>query len=377
MTPEQMYKERGDCSTDLQWSVCSADNKETENVILINRQRQLEEDLLRARVSRKWYLVVIVLLYIGLLASFSLNVTLLMRKPVNSNIKIPDTNHNYAAYPPPTTTTIDTLKETEKSSQLGFAYTTPCLVTIPCESGYMYDCNTGECQQCPHGSYQPQWGQTSCWPCPANTTTDQPGAASLDMCKSHSCPFYAKEGVGIMESPNFPRQFPTGAECRWRVSPGHTRRVLLILPRLSLPPDCSASFTVSRSDKGKSSTVFSSCSSTQHPLILTGQSNNLWVEFKSGHKSVSQGFQLTVLSVQEELGYLVDAIINTGEIASFENDQNSGNLSQEDKILLSRLLLLLNPSYQTQPLQHKDIIQSNIRHKKPVIEVLEDRSLES
>ena len=40
--------------------------------------------------------------------------------------------------------------------------------------------------------------------------------------------------------------FQTGAECRWRVSPGHTRRVLLILPRLSLPPDCSSSFTVSR-----------------------------------------------------------------------------------------------------------------------------------
>ena len=169
----------------------------------------------------------------------------------------------------------------------------------------------------------------------------------------------------------------TGGECRWRVSPGHTRRVLLILPRLSLPPDCSASFTVSRSDKGQSSTVFSSCSSTQQPLILTGQSNNLWVEFKSGHKSVSQGFQLTVLSVQgdddcwqlsifllnlsEELGYLVDAIINTGEISTFDTEEKAGNLSQEDKILLSRLLLLLNPSYQAQPLQHKEVLQSNIR----------------
>ena len=53
---------------------------------------QLEEDLVRARVSRKWYLVVIVLLYIGLLASFSLNVTLLMRKPppVLNQIKTPD-----------------------------------------------------------------------------------------------------------------------------------------------------------------------------------------------------------------------------------------------------------------------------------------------
>ena len=52
---------------------------------------QLEEDLVRARVSRKWYLVVIVLLYIGLLASFSLNVTLLMRKPVTTITLPPDT----------------------------------------------------------------------------------------------------------------------------------------------------------------------------------------------------------------------------------------------------------------------------------------------
>ena len=58
---------------------------------------------------------------------------------------------------------------------------------------------------------------------------------------------------------------------------------------------------------------------------------------------------------------MVDAIINTGEISTFDTEENSGNLSQEDKILLSRLLLLLNPSYQAQPLQHKDVIQSNIR----------------
>ena len=75
------------------------------------------------------------------------------------------------------------------------------------------------------------------------------------------------------------------------------------------------------------------------------------MEFKSGRGAVSQGFQLSVLSVQgqwrqvpaisdnsfpEELGYLVDAIINTGDITSFDSDKGAGNLSQEDKILLSR-----------------------------------------
>ena len=42
-------------------------------------------------------------------------------------------------------------------------------------------------------------------------------------------------------------------------------------------------------------------------VTSSGQSNNLWVEFKSGHSGVSQGFQLTVLSVQGEdnsLGFL-------------------------------------------------------------------------
>ena len=48
---------------------------------------------MRARVSRKWYLVVIVLLYIGLLASFSLNVTLLMRKPGLSPARTQDTDY--------------------------------------------------------------------------------------------------------------------------------------------------------------------------------------------------------------------------------------------------------------------------------------------
>ena len=118
--------------------------------------------------------------------------------------------HNFcsssAGFPAPPPSSINDTpahQTTEKpSQQLGFAYTTPCLVTgwwkwtwnwqlfesirkkmfslrilflllhnyisVPCESGYMYDCNTGECQQCPHGSYQPQWGQTSCWPCPGD-----------------------------------------------------------------------------------------------------------------------------------------------------------------------------------------------------------------
>ena len=43
-------------------------------------RREGEREEGGGRVSRRWYLIVIVLLYIGLLTSFSLNVSLLMRR---------------------------------------------------------------------------------------------------------------------------------------------------------------------------------------------------------------------------------------------------------------------------------------------------------
>ena len=34
------------------------------------------------------------------------------------------------------------------------------------------------------------------------------GSAQLAECKRQDCPFYTADGVGIMESPNFPREYP-------------------------------------------------------------------------------------------------------------------------------------------------------------------------
>ena len=36
---------------------------------------------------------------------------------------------------------------------------------------------------------------------------------------------------------------------------------------------------------------------------------------------------IVMKTISEELGYLVDAIINTGEISSFDSDKTSGNNS--------------------------------------------------
>ena len=55
--------------------------------------------------------------------------------------------------------------------------------SVPCESGNYWKCDVSSCVACPQGFYQPQWGQTSCWPCPFNTTTDFEGASSPTECK--------------------------------------------------------------------------------------------------------------------------------------------------------------------------------------------------
>ena len=46
--------------------------------------------------------------------------------------------------------------------------------------------------------------------------------------------------------------------------------------------------------------------------------------------------KIIICIISEELGYLVEAIINTRDIATFDSDKEAGNLSHEDKILLSR-----------------------------------------
>ena len=60
-------------------AAASMNNVNPSSVMEAENMRQ------RQRWTRRWYLLVIVLLYIGLFASFSLNVSLLLRKPASSS----------------------------------------------------------------------------------------------------------------------------------------------------------------------------------------------------------------------------------------------------------------------------------------------------
>eukprot|EP00094_Tigriopus_californicus_P002300 TCALIF_02220-PB protein Name:"Similar to scube2 Signal peptide, CUB and EGF-like domain-containing protein 2 (Danio rerio)" AED:0.03 eAED:0.03 QI:0/0.6/0.5/1/0.6/0.83/6/66/315 len=268
----------------------------------------------------------------------------------------------------------------DASGTSGYAYTTSCLVKelhsvlVPCESGHYWKCDIGECAPCPLSFYQPQWGQTSCWPCPFNTTTDEEGSTQPTDCKRRKCPFYTKDGLGILESPNFPGEYPSSVECHWRVRPGRNKRVLVIISNIQLDEECSDLLTIRKTDRPQTGVVFETCQSHEEPVIFTGHSRNLWVDFHATGNSSGRGFQISFLTIDDELGYLVDAIVNDDKIDTF--DKRPGDMSLEvggpmrDKHLLSRLLLILNPNYTASPGRNR----RPSRKKKPIINVVSEDS---
>ena len=172
----------------------------------------------------------------------------------------------------------------------------------------------------------------------------------------HKCPYYAKDGLGILESPNFPGEYPagkiqcndfpvilggmwkiriSGAECHWRVRPNRNKRVLVIMSSISLDEHCGDLLTVRKTDRANSGVIYETCESSDGPVIFTGHSRNIWVDFVANRNSSGRGFQISFLTIEDELGYLVDAIVNEDKIDSFDGRPNNNNMSLEVSIFMN------------------------------------------
>ena len=55
--------------------------------------------------------------------------------------------------------------------------------------------------------------------------------------------------MGILESPNFPGEYPAGAECHWRVRPNRNRRVLVIISSIHLDDSCGDLLTIRKTGR--------------------------------------------------------------------------------------------------------------------------------
>ena len=166
---------------------------------------------------------------------------------------------------------------------------------------------------------------------------------------------------------------------------------------ISLDEHCGDLLTVRKTDRANSGVIYETCESSDGPVIFTGHSRNIWVDFVANKNSSGRGFQISFLTIEDELGYLVDAIVNEDKIDSFDGRPTNNNMSLEvscrgcviatdffpvqfnhyltnfkplqDKHLLSRLLLLLNPNYSATTNSRNNRRPS--RRKKPKINVIE------
>merc|ERR1719150_943667 len=296
--------------------------------------------------GRRWYLLVIVLLYIGLITSFCLNVTLLVRREPERVVRLEE----MARTGPDDT---GSLPEETTIRDREFAYTTACLVEDPCLAGSYYSCPARRCLACPPSSHQPQWGQTSCWPCPVNTTTDREGTSSPAGCKATNCVHRSRPGLAVLESPNYPGHFPVSTSCHWRVAPGQEESLLILLPYLALPPSCSHTLTI-RTDDAQ---VFSTCNPSTEPILLTAEASTLWVDLTSTDASneTAGGFQLSLLSVPHDLLPLVRAATRPKQegkqVAQVRDRWNLGRQASEQQLYSHLLSLLVPGSAKSRPQQ--------------------------
>jgi hypothetical protein len=60
-----------------------------------------------------------------------------------------------------------------------------------------------------------------------------------------------KDGLGIVESPNFPGEYPANSECHWRVRPGRNKRVLVIISNIELDESCGDVLTIRKSGEAQ------------------------------------------------------------------------------------------------------------------------------
>ncbi len=80
--------------------------------------------------------------------------------------------------------------------------------------------------------------------------TDTEGATDVESCKNIKCGGILDPNFGVIESPNFPNEYPSNSNCEWLIKPANDRRLLLLIPQLEIASDhCKDSLIMRKSRK--------------------------------------------------------------------------------------------------------------------------------
>uniref|UniRef100_H2ZN49 CUB domain-containing protein n=1 Tax=Ciona savignyi TaxID=51511 RepID=H2ZN49_CIOSA len=205
--------------------------------------------------------------------------------------------------------------------QTGSTSFSDCLVRGSCTAGHYYNSRTGTCNRCPNGFYQPGTGQDFCVTCPGNTTTDYDASTTIDACKETRCGGVIGNLHGVIESPNYPGNYPINSHCTWVLRTPKRRKLLVVVPEIFLPfDDNCGDYLIMKTTSSK--VVFQSCQKSQNPKVLMIKSKRLWIEFRSNGSNGAKGFQIPYVTYNQDFDKIIAEIVKDGLLYAPEHHQN-------------------------------------------------------
>ncbi|XP_050411230.1 signal peptide, CUB and EGF-like domain-containing protein 1 isoform X2 [Patella vulgata] len=218
-----------------------------------------------------------------------------------------------------------------------------CISRDYCLSGYFYDISVHRCVKCKQGTYQPEPNQNFCLACPSGTTNDFAGSKTSEECKNRRCGGYRGRYQGVIETPNYPGNYPVNVGCTWKIKPEKQRRILIIIPEIHLRAEdkCGDRLVIRKSKSQYSPSTFETCESQEKPIAFTARSRKIWINFKSNGYNTSKGFSIPFVTYHEEYQTLIEDIVRDGRLySSYQHQQIF-----KDRKLLNALLEVIAQPY--------------------------------
>ncbi|XP_032283223.1 signal peptide, CUB and EGF-like domain-containing protein 2 isoform X2 [Phoca vitulina] len=217
-----------------------------------------------------------------------------------------------------------------------------CETRVQCSPGHFYNTTTHRCIRCPAGTYQPEFGKNNCVSCPGNTTTDFDGSTNITQCKDRRCGGELGDFTGYIESPNYPGNYPANTECTWTINPPPKRRILIVVPEIFLPieDDCGDYLVMRKTSSSNSVTTYETCQTYERPIAFTSRSKRLWIQFKSNEGNSARGFQVPYVTYDEDYQELIEDIVRDGRLYASENHQE---ILKDKKLIKALFDVLAHP----------------------------------
>ncbi|KAM4849868.1 signal peptide, CUB and EGF-like domain-containing protein 2 isoform X8 [Urocitellus parryii] len=228
------------------------------------------------------------------------------------------------------------------TKHLGATSFQDCETRVQCSPGHFYNTTTHRCIRCPAGTYQPEFGKNNCISCPGNTTTDFDGSTNITQCKNRRCGGELGDFTGYIESPNYPGNYPANTECTWTINPPPKRRILIVVPEIFLPieDDCGDYLVMRKTSSSNSVTTYETCQTYERPIAFTSRSKKLWIQFKSNEGNSARGFQVPYVTYDEDYQELIEDIVRDGRLYASENHQE---ILKDKKLIKALFDVLAHP----------------------------------